>query len=62
MNEEMYECCVWLFDEDDDRLARLMDRMKLSRSAVVREALKMLEIRLNMYESCGIIVDDIKEE
>ena len=50
MNNEMYECRVWLFDEDDERLSRLMDRMKLSRSAVVREALKTLETKLDLVD------------
>lgn len=49
-------------DEDVERLHRLSDRLDESLSEVVGYALKLLEIRLDMYESCGIIVDDIKEE
>lgn len=49
-------------DEDVELLNKLSDRLDEPYSEVVSYALKLLEIRLNMYDSCGIIVDDIKEE
>lgn len=51
MDNEMYECRVWLFEEDDNRLRKLMKELGHSKSAVIREALKMYEKKVARDES-----------
>ena len=50
MSNDMHERRVWLFEEDCDRLERLMKRTGYSKSAVVRAALKLYEDGLNAVD------------